>query len=882
MFEQNVNRNVNKNEYKKEMYTKIAKRLKVYHYIKCQHHSTCRVCSNGNFINTTFISKENENDWYSELYYLYKESKIVVNQFEGGISNNKVKYSNKNYRYYLIKLFLSKINHKTFSFFKYFYTLTEDKYVNSPTLLKNNLHFLFSNEEITEDPSTHIFLQEMMRLSKFNVNLKTLLINFLTYINQDFSLKTADHLLQLSKQINEMKNELECVIELLDNKQFIYNNSNNHHLNTMNITKEQLYSKDQAKRYIQSSCKYNLTISRYILESLINKSFNNLNPLNIELFEDYLTMHFHFDKIMILSTYIKGSVRRGNKCIFDTIKITGFSGQSVNAQYNMMHTYNGAGNIQNNYMKLMQTSYYPNGNNTIIDDKKNTIQQYNEEEYSQFTFSELFPKKLKDIAENKLHKLVTNYKGNDIGVFEFVIENQQYLQYIKYLFELSQTLIDDKLIIYGYYSSPYEKIILIKYNDMFYNQEDMFYKGKIISYSRAMAQILIIKPYLYEVIKTHLNHSILLSDVFTAINVSNKNDIICEISYKELLKNTIWLFEKLLQLKLSSNEIIGFGNIENDITKMKDVFKDRENLSFYMKLNKLLDIDSSYVLYNVSFLNKNKCINKETKNKHTTKNTKHTKHTKQHQYNISFDNEYNDEHHEHDEQNQTNENVLKEIKMNTISSFSVTDNSMSEKVSNLQNNNKKQEKDISSKTTIIRKETNKLKIVSLIILIINLFLICLCIIFLIIQISKTNQIKQVNDLYLSFKIFRLTFTNVVSSIIKLICLMPSTSPSDKCVQFYKDYLHKYQYEILNFTAYELNEFLTYELKNKIDYFQTTYYDLKKQIYNINDDKFLQILNEEVIYISFEQHPDFIGQNIMNDIFGNAIKTYINSMLVLIG
>ena len=57
------------NEYKKEMYTKIAKRLKVYHYIKCQHHSTCRVCSNGNFINTTFISKENENDWYSELYY---------------------------------------------------------------------------------------------------------------------------------------------------------------------------------------------------------------------------------------------------------------------------------------------------------------------------------------------------------------------------------------------------------------------------------------------------------------------------------------------------------------------------------------------------------------------------------------------------------------------------------------------------------------------------------------------------------------------------------------------------------------------------------------------------------------------------------------------
>lgn len=284
-------------------------------------------------------------------------------------------------------------------------------------MLKNNLHFLFSNEEVIEDPGTHVFLQEILTLSKFNVHLKNLLVNFLSFINQEHNLKTADQLLHLSKNITSMKNELEHIIKLLDEKQFGLN-GNAANNNNNNSSKDPSLTKDQATKNIQSSCKYNLTLSRYILETLINRSFNSLNPLNIELYEDYLTMHFHFDKVMILSTYIKGNIKRGNRCIFDTIKITGFSSNSNIVPNNIFGTTNG---LPKGFYTILPGNINQQGMNVGIEENANQ-----EEEYSQFTFSELFPKNLQELAEIRLHELVANYKGNDIGIFEFVIENHKY------------------------------------------------------------------------------------------------------------------------------------------------------------------------------------------------------------------------------------------------------------------------------------------------------------------------------------------------------------------------------------------------------------------------------------------------------------------------
>ena len=849
-------------ENKKRIYTKIAKRLKVYHYIYCQNHSTCKVCSKKSVINNTLISRETEDEWYSELYYLYKESKIVMNVYDGGNSNN-AKHNSRKYQFYLIKLFLSKINQKTFFFFKYFYTLTEDKFINSPTLLKNNLHFLFSNEEVIEDLGTHVFLQEMLTLSKFNVHLKNLLVNFLSFINQEQNLKTADQLLHLSKNITSMKNELEHIIKLLDDKQFGFN-GNGANNNNNNSSKDPSLTKDQATKNIQSSCKYNLTLSRYILETLINRSFNSLNPLNIELYEDYLTMHFHFDKVMILSTYIKGNIKRGNRCIFDTIKITGFSSNSNIVSSNIFGTTNG---LPKGFYTILPGNINQQGMNVGIEENANQ-----EEEYSQFTFSELFPKNLQELAEIRLHELVANYKGNDIGIFEFVIENHKYLQYIKYIFSLSNTLIDDKLMIYGYFTSPYERILLIKYNNIFYDQEEMYYHGEIVNYSNIIGHIFIIKPYLYEIVKNNLNKMIVLSDIFITINFCGSKEIICELNYEYLNKTCFPLFDKLLQIKASTNELV--DTLEMDIAKMKEVIKERLKKTLYMRLTKIIEIDSSYVVYNVSFYNKNgKLPNTLIKNNQQM-NSRNAKRIQTRENNRSF----------FDDENKTmmNENnIMRDFNMQTISSLSITENTLSDHVSGLQNNHRNSQKENSPANIIIQKETKKLEIVSLVTLIINLCLICLCFIFLIMQILKTNEIKNVNDLNLLFKTLRLIFTNIVSSISKSICIVPSIT-NDTCTNFYSEYISYYQQNIINFTKYDINDYLLYELTRKADYFKNTYSDFKKQLYNLGSSDFLNILNTEVVYISFEQKLNQIVQRTVTDIFGNAIITYINSILVLVG
>ena len=326
--------------------------------------------------------------------------------------------------------------------------LINESRLKTPIILRNTIIFYVNCQLAKENISTHTFLYDNFNISKFNSKLKKCLDSIKVFINQSIELKTADRVITISKEINFLQEDLIKIINKMDLKV-------GGATSEVNPNKEVSKMIDQNKKNIASVCQYNLTISRFILETLLNTRFVQLNPLNIEILEDYFSYHFQNDKIIILSYNVKNKINKA----FTVIKITGY------------------------------------------DDNSNT------------SLCDYFPKTLQKEGIKKLFKEIKYYKNGETGLFEYVILKNNYLEYIKYNFELASTIINNSLILYGHYSLDHDKLIILKNNKIEHNIGNL----EILNFSRIIGQLFLLKPSYLEIINKNSTKRVTLKLLFKNI-----------------------------------------------------------------------------------------------------------------------------------------------------------------------------------------------------------------------------------------------------------------------------------------------------------------------------------------------------------------------------
>lgn len=740
--------------------------LETEHFVHCKNPEKCKACSTIN----------NNDNGYNKIYFIYKTQLSKKRQLT--------------YVDYLIKYFRSKINSKIFNFYKYYFMLIGDNKLKTPSIIKNTLKFYMSYCFVREARNTHLFLQDFINLFEFKKKLKELLIEFKEFIEVNITLKSSRTILKLSKVLQKLKNKLILLIQRLD----VPSSSN---IKGDDTEKED--KKSQNRKNIQSACKYNVIISRYILELLENTSMDKLNLLNIDLLEDYLNYHFFHDKIIVLTTSLENS----DKNTFQTIAITG------------------------------------------LPEQKNK------------TFEDYFPDHLKDEGTKRLLHAVQNVNNNN-NKFEFIVNVEKYISYMIFQFELGKTLLDNQVLIYGFYQLKYDKVILLDFgnsNNEYQKIKDLN-QCKVIGYSRLVSKLLVLIPQEIEIITKQLNKKIYLRHFFKTIATKDRfvyDQLQCDLNYNYLKEKLNPLFEEIktnYDKTLEENE-----KYESRMNKINETFMKREGTNIKLIFKKIFEVSPNQMLYKINFMTKNSKIF-STKDSQSLYNENEDKDTDQEDY-----------------------IVRKEMNTLTISNTSSTEKSLTEKNSTKSGNGIKAKGGISRANELVKTEISNLSEISNSVMILNIILIMICFIFLVIQINQTEQMKTVNDLYSRFKILRCDFASIAANIFSQMCL--ASNPEDTtCVNELKEYTEQYQKRI-GFTDYSIFDYLTFENMFKIDNLKDSYNNIQNIIYQNKYNDLYSVFEREVNIITFEKKPDnsLVQHNNIKS-FSETFTIFINTLYIL--
>lgn len=777
-----------------DYYKHILRNLFSLHSLNCKVTSGCIICDRDK-INSTSV--------YEKMYYLYKEHLVKT-----GVGKKR------NFNYYLIKLFFSKIKNKSFAFFKYYSILMNMS--ESPLILKNTLHFFLSYLLIDENYGTHVFFYEIIKLNSLNLEIKKILKRFEYFFNLNFNLKTADILLSIAKNLDSItKNVLNIILGL---------NFRNQMINANQIKDENLEKKEHNRKVIQSVIRYNLTLSRYILETLMNKQFKELNPLNIELLDDYLNYHYRADKIIVLSISINGN--DDNK--IETISITGFSSKE------------------------------------------------------KCDFLDYFPKELAKDGEKKLLLSIQEFKEGKNKTFDFIIERRLYLEYIHFNFELSNILFNEKMLIFGDYTSNYDKILLLDFEEINTKVTNDIGNVKLVNFSRYIGALFLINPFYILLLKKFGLGYIFLKTLIKSMKLrqTTNNDttskgtyqsyseIICELNYEYLYNNICPIIEKLKTSYLSKDER---DLLEKYFEKTKEVFNKKGSKTYNFVLIKLFDINKKYSLYKLHF---------QVSDKSTMDISNKASFIRK--MNIINQDMMSNDFQEIDDNDKElyHEDFYQTITVLTVSNSSITEQSISEKLSSSNFSSTKVSKDVTKANDIIKKETKKLSIASLISLLLNISLILLCLIFLVTQITQTSELRSVNTLFFEFKTLRNCFGNTFLSILSQICVVPSPDET-QCVNNIEKYLEYFQNKVLNFSDYKIADYLFYEAQVKIDMLKGYYSTIQDTLYSYDYNSFVSLLESDVTYYSFEQKPDQLVLIKDTKTYENSMKSFFNTIILIL-
>ena len=141
------------------------------------------------------------------------------------------------------------------------------------------------------------------------------------------------------------------------------------------------------------------------------------------------------------------------------------------------------------------------------------------------------------------------------------------------------------------------------------------------------------------------------------------------------------------------------------------------------------------------------------------------------------------------------------------------------------------------------------------------FIILLCIIFLIVQVFRTNNLKKVNNLNYEFKRIRIAFAHSFLSVFTNGCL--AKLRNKECLSYYDDYSRNLIESQGYPKEYNVRDYLVAEIEFKINDMQTTFYTFKEDLFDYGDDSLLTTLTDTMTYTSFEQkNNELIQQSLL--------------------
>lgn len=293
----------------------------------------------------------------------------------------------------------------------------------------------YNDDPITK--SDQVFFGEILSLSNKTKTIYNCLIMLKEYVKSNSSKYFSDKLLAISHQLTTVRYSL---------------------LNTILKTKEKdeaMYHNNSIK-VMKNIHQYSLIIARYIIETLYNEPYHKLRLLEIEIYEDILFTHYSSDKALIMSVS-SSNVKKKQR--FNILKFTGVlanNNYSTFSEYFPRFVYREVDRL------LLQTilSYIHKDVHNDIDNK---------------------PKK--EVKSQNVNSNA-NEKHNEV-TFQFIIQNNKYISYIKYSFRLASNLLtQNNMLLFGFYPIDYDKIILF---------QTIFDNTTLLGFSKQMKKIFLIQ-----------------------------------------------------------------------------------------------------------------------------------------------------------------------------------------------------------------------------------------------------------------------------------------------------------------------------------------------------------------------------------------------------
>ena len=530
-------------------------------------------------------------------------------------------------------------------------------------------------------------------------------------------------------------------------------------------------------------CNYQLLLMRYAYESLLHLQFKNMQPFDLNYYSDFLDFHFANDKIILMKYFIEYDyflIIKGSK---ELLKFQG---------------------------KL---------------------------------FSKIFPPLFENIAINKFkEQLINQEKKDKKPLFEFFMksmslsQNLGFVESIKMKYFIYPTNSINELFIQASYVNNYNNLMIF---------EDSGNEEILVTFSPQMYKIIGLTPDMLSSLKKTMNfitfnsifhfkngnenihtnnnnylstiNSVTNSNIFSSNihhnneNYQNRNeheDNLCNFQYKTYYPFYLSLVANLLR------DNTNFSQVKEKVAEISNLAKEQKEISFIVY--KKFELELGNNKYNIYTLkeHKKRMKGEKTMDRETDLKFGDLSGSRSEDYSNADeqdDSEFNDQF----------EGKGKNLVASTLSLASFSGSSMSAN-SSLQRGKKEVKNDEKNK------RAEELKRYTIIILIFSLFLIMICILFLILGINQNKNFQELFNLFDKFKRFKRGAESSSLSLISNYKYYSSSNPNG--TNMYQKYSEEVEAVDPIFKEVPIYKLIQKEIQMKYGKIMNDFYEYKKEMF----------------------------------------------------
>lgn len=454
-------------------------------------------------------------------------------------------------------------------------------------------------------------------------------------------------------------------------------------------------------------------------------------------------------------------------------------------------------------------------------------------EYSKYvhkSFDSFLP--FKDIGIHYLFDCLKNQNQKNIisNIYEYPIqdpENPDFICSFKMNFKIFPSIDLKNFLILSFYQNKYSNV-LITLKDQISKDE------QIITFNSQFKDYLLISPKIINYLNFYNKH-IYFKDIFydkvrkDSYETKNKEVVLNYKRYLPLIKSKLNFFFEIEGTKTTEEKESFFTIITKESLGTKSTKKQQEleitfEKEFYSKIN-------------ANFMVKVLYFRKLGKANHNLK-VERDSFTHSSMNNLKLFSTINE----------GKTDYLSKALMNSNSSLTKGQNSSS-KLKSLQGNIELIKK-FQSEEKKKRVQTQKFTFFTLLILIYNILLILITILFLIFEIRNNNIFQKTFTFFQQWHKYSRLFMNATLSFFMILC--PSKRNLNKCESVYNLYSQDLSQMFNLDSRLDLMEYVREELKQKVNFFQSLFFQIKTHVYGSNEENLMRIAETFLINYSFSE------------------------------